>query len=132
MNIIHNKALRKLIFEKRPPRGWVQDMALRRWTSPKGRFCVTAKEVYLATVFFTCAVCGDGPDEDIRHISIDCFYAVEEVSPKFVRDEKTGIYRIQVCKGCRARFLFHHLADFIDTKGRLADERIGSDGILEL
>ena len=110
----------------------MRDAAFLAWTSPKGRIFVTDKQVMEEERFYTCAVCGYGPDADIRHISIECVYAVDEVSPNFVLDEKTNAYRIQVCKGCRSRFLFHHVSDFIDTKGRLADERLGSDGIMEL
>lgn len=122
-------ALKSLVWEHTLPDGWERDIAMRAYRNPEGAI-ITDREVRQARFPYTCAVCGHGPDLDIRHITIECFYAVDEVSPKFVDDGKG--YTIRVCKGCRARFLFHHLATFIDEKGRLAVSNLDSDGIVTL
>jgi len=71
-----------------------------------------------------CQVCGK-ETEDIRHISIDCFYDLTEVfggwKETFVRGENgqfgKNIYTIRVCKGCRAVFIFDFLKPFIERGG---------------
>jgi len=67
-----------------------------------------------------CQICGvETPD--IRHIEIDCFYDLSEVSEKFYRMDwyRKGkknpkhSYLIRVCKGCRSVFMFDFLSSFI-------------------
>jgi len=61
---------------------------------------------------YQCQVCGV-VDQDIRHVSVECMYAVDEVAPhaRYVkvdavdRDSPLGLFRIQCCKDCRADFL---------------------------
>ena len=66
-----------------------------------------------------CQICGV-ITPDIRHLTIDCFYELGEVSPKFERiksySEDGGwkwVYNLQICKGCRSVFMFDYLGDFI-------------------
>ena len=121
-------------FEKRPPSRWERDVARRGWSSPDGEQFISDRDVREKTFSYTCSICGEGPDRDIRHLAIDCLYDVSEVSPKFVlrQDSGAAFYSMPICKGCRANFLFTHLARFVDTKGRLANPGLGSDGIIEL
>jgi len=124
------KTLDSLVFKNKPPRRWQRNIAMRCWQSAKGQKYVTDKERMIHENRYTCAICGFGPDKDIRHLTIDCFYAVDEVSPKFIETERG--YSLRFCKGCRSIFLFSYLAAFVDKKGRLADPRLGPDGIIEL
>lgn len=129
-----DKNLARLVFEKSPPYKWRKDVAMRGWVSPHGKKFIAERDVWRETTIHTCAICGDGPDRDIRHLAIDCFYDLSEVSSSFVLqdDKKLACYSMPICKGCRANFLFTHLVRFIDTKGRLAESGLGSDGIVEL
>ena len=68
----------------------------------------------------TCQVCG-AVTLDIRHLGIECWYDLTEVSQKFhiqtIKNENSdfliNIYRLRVCKGCRNVFMFDFLANFI-------------------
>lgn len=59
-----------------------------------------------------CQVCGQ-VDEDIRHVGVECFYAVDEVVPEAEEQlvlQRSGKrfpwgYTIVCCKDCRADFL---------------------------
>lgn len=76
-----------------------------------------------------CQVCG-AETPDIRHIKIECFYELGEVSDKLKKVEDG--YIIQVCKGCRAVFLFGYLKDFIENGGKKRKEAgIDEEGISE-
>ncbi len=74
----------------------------------------------------TCQVCGEEVD-DIRHISIDCFYNLSEVSDRWQVVDIPGkegqfgkrVYTLLVCKGCRAVFMFDFLKLFIERGGEI-------------
>ena len=74
----------------------------------------------------TCQVCGEEV-EDIRHISIDCFYDLTEVFGGWKQERIPGkegqfgkiVYTILVCKGCRAVFMFDFLKTFIEKGGEI-------------
>ena len=131
---IMNNALVRLVFYKKAPRRWKRNVAMRGWSSQGSRKFIGDRDVMRETLRHTCVVCGSGPDQDIRHLTIDCLYDVSEVSPSFVlqEDKKGASYTMPICKGCRANFLFTHLARFISTRGRLSEPGLDSDGLIAL
>ena len=77
-----------------------------------------------------CMVC-ETEGFDRRTLLVDCFYALNEASEKFIDlhlvEGLTG-FALRICKGCRARFM-QHLAAWINEKGRLADSHLDDNGI---
>lgn len=117
--------MRAIVFHGALPEGWKRHEGMRMYRNSRGEQ-LTDKEVYEYRRGYVCAVCGHGPDSDMRHLTIECFYAVDEVSSKFTKEDHG--YSLRLCKGCRARFLFHHLARFIDEGGRLAEPNLDASG----
>ena len=83
-----------------------------------------------------CMLCG-AYGADKRSLSVNCFYAVNEVVPEMIDlhavEEKPGVHRgfyMLICKSCRARFLGHleeWRTECIGLRGRKKDH----DGYLE-
>ena len=115
------EALRRIVFDNEPPRGWVKSIDRAGWQTPKGRYFVSDKNIHQETIDNTCAICGDGPDPDIRWLRIACFYELHEISNKFQVDiikDKDGynhrFYILPFCKSCRGHFMSEVLGKWLN------------------
>lgn len=95
----------------RVPGGWEKDPTRIGWK--KGKQFVGALEVEKEIGNHTCAICGDGPDPDIRYLRIGCFYDLNEVSDKFEKID--NLYVLPFCKACRGHFMFEVLGKWVNS-----------------
>jgi hypothetical protein len=74
-----------------------------------------------------CQICGE-ESPDLRTLKIDYFYQLDEVSPKFKRENNSRLFSIKTCKNCRGEFLamLGHWAKgaFVAKRERSSDHNI--------
>ena len=102
---------------KQIPRGWKFDNNKLGWSTPSGKKFIGALEIEEWLGDHTCAICGDGPDLDIRWLRIACFYDLSEISDKFRLSEDKKLYLLPFCKPCRGHFMSEILGKWINSKG---------------
>lgn len=136
--ITKEEVIKRLAFGCKVPRNWQKDYDMRIWRNVKTQDYIKDLDVFIYASDYHCQTCGV-TTADIRHITIDCFYELKEVSPKFVmtkqyfedKEHWKWVYTILVCKGCRSLFMFDYLAHFVDNAKRLREEKgIDDDGIM--
>ena len=78
-----------------------------------------------------CQVCGEDAGGDIRHVGVECFYDLSEISGKLTiqtatripSGQEVRIYSIKVCKGCRSVFMVDYLKHFIEHGGGIRRQK---------
>ena len=124
--IISNK-----VFHNKLPKGWKYDFNRHAISSAGGRDSISDMEIQEYIGDHTCAICGDGPDADIRYLRIGCFYELKEVSEKFRKLEDTNLYYLPFCKSCRGHFMFEILGKWVKSQGHKEHENWNGEALIQ-
>jgi hypothetical protein len=126
------KAKQRIAYEiamGRVPDGWIYSSSAYIWR--KGRSRITDLEIYKIVKDHTCAICGEGPDPDIRYLRIGCLYDLKEVSEKFEYMHKREYYLLPFCKPCRGHFVFEVLKPWVESKGHKEHPNWNGEAIVQ-